>query len=180
LFRADSDTAENLSRLRTRVHEGVSKLRGLEIGDELAIEILAQLVDGRKSTAEIVELIYGLRKGDEGFISCYSRVGREIKRLESKGLVSRQLFGRDKPYRLTELAVTNLARIGGEKKQMALVPKGELLVYLVTIALAVPIASQTLNLLQLGDLGTAVIFPCFCFFLGFSCSKVLQTLGRVL
>jgi hypothetical protein len=176
----DSDTAENLKKLRTRVHEGVSKLRGLEIGDELAIEILAQLVDGRKSTAEIVELIYGLRKGDDGFISCYSRVGREIKRLESKGLVSRQLFGRDKPYRLTELAVTNLARIGGEEKQLALILKSELVIYLVTVSLAVPIASQTLNLWQLGDLVTAAIFPCFCFFLGFSCSKVLQTLRRIL
>ncbi len=180
MFRADSDTASKLNRLRARVHEGVSKLKGLEIGDQLAIEILAQLVDGRKSTAEIVELVYGLRKGDGGFISCYSRVAREVKRLESRGLVSRKMFGRDKPYRLTELAVTNLARIGGEERQLALVQRSELAVYLVTIGLAVPIASQTLDLWQLGDVVTAVVFPCFCFFLGFSCSRVLQTIRRVL
>ena len=180
MFRADSDSIENIDKLNKRVREGVSRLRGLDVGDVLFIEILAQLVDGRKSSTEVVELIYGLRKGEEGFISCYSRVSREIKKLESRGLVSRKMFGRDKPYRLTELAITNLARIGGEERQLALVEKTELAVYLATIALALPIASQTLNLWELGDVVTATIFPSFCFFLGFSCSKVIQTLRRVL
>jgi len=180
VFRADSDSIENIDRLKTRVREGISKLKGLDVGDVLSIEILAQLVGGRKSITEIVELIYGLRKGDGGFISSYSRVSREIKKLESKGLVSRKIFGQNKPYRLTELAITNLARIGGEQNQMVLVQRSELAIYLATIALALPIASQTLNIWQLGDLVTSTIFPTFCFLLGFSCSKVLQTLRRVI
>ena len=86
MFRADHDSIDQIDELRTRVKEGVSRLKGLEVGDVLSIEILSQLVDGSKSTAEIVELVYGLKKGDDGFKSCYSRAARAIRVLESKGL----------------------------------------------------------------------------------------------
>jgi hypothetical protein len=136
-------------------------------------------VDGRKSTAEIVELVYGLRKGDDGFKSCYSRVGRAIRRLESKGLVSRRLLGRDKPYRLTQLAITNLARIGGEEQQMALVPKIDLATYVGTLSLGIPFAMRALGLLTMsGDLALWM-FPSFCFLLGICFVEVLRTFRRV-
>jgi hypothetical protein len=41
VFRADSDSIENIDRLNTRVREGISKLKGLDVGDVLSIEILA-------------------------------------------------------------------------------------------------------------------------------------------
>jgi DNA-binding HxlR family transcriptional regulator len=96
---------DRIDGLKERVEEGVSKLRGLDIGDQLAVEILSQLVYGRKTTTEITEGIYGLGRSDEGFKSSYTRVGRQIRQLESKGLVSRRLFGNDKPYRRWELEV---------------------------------------------------------------------------
>ena len=101
MFRADS---ENIEEFRRRVKNGVSNLKGLEIADELSVEIISQLVEAKKTSSEMTTLIYGLRRGDEGFESSYGKIRREIRILESKGLVSRKLFGRDKPYKITELA----------------------------------------------------------------------------
>jgi len=179
LYRADSDSIDNIDTLKTRVKEGVSRLKGLDVGDVLPIEILSQLVDGRKSAAEIVELVYGLKKGDEGFKSCYSKVARTIRGLESKGLVSRRLFGRNKPYRLTQHAITNLARIGGEEKQLALVPRTDLVVYIGTLAMAMPFALRAVGSLVLTGEITTWLFPCFCFSLGICFIEVLRTLRRV-
>jgi hypothetical protein len=71
------------------VKEGITKVKG----PELAVEIPAQLAEGRKTAAKIVEGVYGLQNPDEGFISAYGRVWREIRRLQSKGLVSTGILG---------------------------------------------------------------------------------------
>jgi hypothetical protein len=179
VFRADHDSIDQIDTLKSRVKEGVSRLKGLDMGDVLSIEILSQLVDGRKSTAEIVELVYGLRKGDRGFKSCYSRTARAIRVLESRGLVSRRLLGRDKPYRLTPMAIANLARIGGEEQQMALVPKADLVAYVGTLSLAVPFAMQAVGLVTMSGGIELWLFPCFCFMLGICFVEVLRTFRRV-
>jgi hypothetical protein len=179
VFRADSDQQEKIESLQLRVKEGVSKLRGLDIGDQLAVEILSQLVDGRKNASEIVELIYGLKRDDEGFNSSYNRVSREIRRLESKGLVSRALFGKEKPYRLTELAVSNLARIGGEGKQVSMVPWYDIAIYLTTLVVTVPTVLHAWDWFQLPEIGTIGLFGFLCFFLGISVCELVRTLRRV-
>jgi hypothetical protein len=120
VFRAGNDNIENL---KGRVKDGMTKLKGLEIGDELAVEVLAQLVDGKKTVAEIVETVYGLRNSDQGYLPIYARVWRQVRQLESRGLVSTRVFGRDKPYRLTQLAIINLAKIGGEEQQVPVIPR---------------------------------------------------------
>ena len=177
MFRADSD---NINDLKRNVVNGISKLRGLDISDELTIAILAQLVEGKKSAAEIVERTYGIGNSEEGFQSCYGRVRREIRRLESKGLVSRALFGKEKPYRLTQLAIINLAKIGGEEQQLPIIPKTDLAAYLVTLALSVPTASHALGLFELTESWTIGLFGCFCFFLGISVYGSVHMIRRVL
>ena len=52
MFRAGSDNTENIQNLKDKVKEGITKLKDLEIGDELAVEILAQLVEAKKTAAE--------------------------------------------------------------------------------------------------------------------------------
>ena len=169
----------DIDDLQQRVKEGVSRLRGLDVDDTFSAEILAQLLEGRKTVAEIVEQTYGLTSTDEGYKSSYGKVWRELRQLESKGLVSRRLFGRDKPYRLTQLAVVNLAKIGGKEQQLPLIHRTDIAVYLVTVALSLPNAMQTLGWIQLGELTTMSLFGSLCFFLGFSCSRVIQTARRV-
>ena len=174
-MRAGSEVDE----IRRRVKDGVTNLRGLEIGDELGTEILYQLVDGRKTTSEIVELIYGLRSDDEGFKTSYGKVRREIRRLESKGLISRRLLGRDKPYRLTEFAVANLARIGGQEKQLSLVPWYDVTIYLMTLLLSTPVLLQVTDLVQFPEAIHVGLFTCLAFLLGASSVEILRTLRRV-
>jgi DNA-binding transcriptional ArsR family regulator len=158
----------------------VSKLKGIEIGDELAIEILAQLVEGKRTVAEIVERTYGLNVNDEGFHSSYSKVRRVVRRLESKGLISRKLLGRDKPYRLTQHAVANLARIGGEEQQLSLFPRFDIAVYLLTTVAAIPVASHSLGWVELGETITIGLLPTFCFLLGISFYGAVRMMRKVL
>ena len=176
MFRASSESVDDLYR---RVQKGVSRLKGLEIEDVVSVEILVQLLECKMTVSEIVERIYGVTSSDEGFKSSYGKVWRQIRQLESKGLVSRKVFGRDKPYRLTDLAVTNLARIGGEEKQLSLIPKTDLSAYLATVALAVLVALQAVGWLQLGEITTIVLFPSFCFILGISFYGALRMIRRV-
>ena len=168
-----------LDELEHKVHTGVSKLRGLDIGDELEVEILAKLVSTRRTITEIVEAVYGLASGEEGFSSSYTRVRRGIRRLESRGLVSTTLLGRDKPYRLTDLAVINLARIGGESRQMQALPRIDLAAYLATTGLSIPVIVLGSKWLPLTDLGVVALFAAFFFLLGASFVRFLQTLRRV-
>ena len=167
---------EDLDR---RVKDGVFRLRGLGIGDELAVEILSHLVEGKMTVAEITDRVYGLTSNDEGFNSSYSRVRRGIRRLESKGLVSKSLFGGNKPFRLTEFAVINLARIGGQKKQLAIIPRIDLAVYLATGGLAVPVTLSAMAWIDVPELGAIGMFGCFCFLLGISFCRIVQSVWRV-
>jgi len=176
VFRAGPTSIDDL---RGKVKEGITKLKGLDIGNELSVGILAQLVGSRMTVAEIVERIYGIGNSEEGFQSCYGRVRRELRRLESKGLVSRKLFGNNRPYRLTQLAITNLARIGGEEQQQSVLPRTDMAAFLVTLALAMPTASHTLGLLELAESTTIGLFGCFCFFLGISVYGSVRAIRRV-
>jgi len=170
---------DNIDRLQDEVRKGVSKLKGLDIGDELLVGILGQLVEGRKTITELVEQVYGIHPSEEGFKSSHTRITRGIRRLESEGMVSRKLLGRDRPYKLTQLAVANLARIGGGEQQQSLVPRTDLAAYLLTVILAVPIASHAIGWLNLAEPTTIGLFGSFCFFLGISFVEVLKTVRRV-
>jgi hypothetical protein len=176
VFRAGS---EDIDDLKQRVSEGVSKLRGLDIGDELTVEILGQLIHGRKTLTEITEGIYGLGRSDEGFKSSYGRVDREIRKLESKGLVSRKLFGNNKPYRLTQLAIINLAKIGGDEQQLRVIQRIDLVPYLATLGIAFMAFSEAMGWLVLPEIGTLLIFVSLGFSAGLSFGRILQTIRRV-
>lgn len=175
-----AEDLDDLSDLRRKVAEGISRLRGLDIGDELGVEILSRLVHGRRTVSEIVEQAYGLRSTDEGFYASYRRVSREIRRLESKGLVSRRLFGRDKPYRLTELAIINLAKIGGEAKQIRALAPSDVAIYLATLGVSLPVAFIAVDWIKFSEPIIVGMFGCFCFLLGLSFGRFIQNLRRVL
>jgi hypothetical protein len=176
VFRAGS---EDIDALKQRVADGVAKLKGLDIGDQLAVEILSQLVGGRKTHTEIREGIYGLIRSDEGFKSSYGRVDREIRKLESRGLVSRRLFGNDRPYRLTQLAIINLAKIGGEEQQVAVIQRIDLVPYTATLVMAVVAFLEANGWLILPEIGTLSLFVCLGFAGGLSFGRILQTIRRV-
>ncbi len=75
-------TAEDgIDELERKVKSGLSKLRGLDVADQLGIEILGQLVQGRKTMTEVVDGIWGLKSSDPGFSSCYTKVRRATRNL---------------------------------------------------------------------------------------------------
>ena len=176
VFRAES---ENIRYLQHRVRNGIAKLRGLEIGDDLGIEILSHLIDGGRSVCEIVELAYGLGNNDQGYKSAHARVSREIRKLESRGLVSRRILGKEKPYRLTELAVINLAKIGGEERQLPVVPRLDMAAYSATLALSLFEGVEAMGWLSLSRSGTIGLLVILSFMLGISFVEVLRTIRRV-
>jgi hypothetical protein len=170
---------DEVDELPARIKSGITRLRGLDIGDEITVEILGNLVDGKKTVAEIVERVYGLNSQDGGYFSAYSRIRRGIRRLESKGLVSTGILGREKPYRLTDLAMINLARIGGGDKQMSVLSARDVLSYLVTLVLSLPLILVVLQWIEFSEPILVSIFGCFCFLFGISFSRLIQSIGRV-
>ena len=172
------ESVDRIQELRKTVRVGVGALRGLDIADQLQVEILSQLIENRATLTELVLGIYGVANQDPGFNSCFSRVRRAARRLESKGLVSRGLFGNDRPYRLTDLAVTNLAKIGGGKSQIPVLPRRDMAIYLATGLLALPAAMP--SSLGLAEIGVVAAFSCFSCLLGVSCCKFTQMLWRVI
>jgi hypothetical protein len=169
-----------VDKLGACVRSGVSRLRGVDLSDGLELEILSELIEGGRTQAELVEKIYGVGRGDDGFLSCYTRVRRAVKRLESKGLVATRVFGREKPYRLTDLAVTNLARIGREEKQLPIVPKIDAFAYTSMLGTSLLIIALAMGWYELSELDTLCLFGSFCFFLGLSVYGFLRGIMRVL
>jgi len=175
--RAPVDTG--VGGFRDRVRKGVSRLKGVDVTDQLEIEILSQLLDGNRTSAEIVHSVYGLGRGDPGFSSVYSRVRRSLRRLEYKGLVSRKLFGRDRPYRLTQLAKINLARIGGEEEQVGPLRGADLLVWSGTVCLAGLVGALGSGWVRLPNPALFVVFGSFFYFLGLTTSSLIHAVRRV-
>jgi hypothetical protein len=166
-------------RFDERVRRGVSRLRGLDIADELEVEIVSELIEYRLTAGEIVHRVYGVGRYEEGFNSCYTRTRRALKRLESKGLVSTSFIGKEKPYRLTDLAAVNLARIGGGREQRGVMSRSDLVFYLATLFLGVPILWIGAGWWQPENLLIAGMYACFFYLLGVSTSRVTRTVRRV-
>jgi len=145
----------------------------------LQIEIVEELLSGRRTVAELVEAIYSVSRGGEGFATHYSRVRREIRQLESKGfVVPRKLFGRDKPYGLTQLAVAKLTQIEGVEpgQSQRVVPRIDYLLYVGAILLW--IAASTV-LASSGYVSTIMV-AAFFFTSGIAFCRFLQTVRRVI
>ena len=94
-------------------------------------------------------------------------------------LVSRRLLGRDKPYKLTQLAITNLARIGGEEQQLSLVPWFDLVLYLSTLATTVAVGLQSAGWLTLPETPTIGLSALLCTLLGATICELVRTVRRV-
>jgi len=101
---ADPYGARVLSRVRDteRLEDVIKGIGRLGIGSEIQIEILRQLLRGRRTTSELVELIYGVKTPSPDFHTCYVKVWRGVRELEARGLVSAPVLGRDKTYRVTK------------------------------------------------------------------------------
>lgn len=174
------DIEESLSRLRSRLTRSMMDLAKSELS-LLQIEIVEELLLGRRTVTELVETIYSVRRGEYGFSAQYSRIRRELRELESRGfVVSKKFFGRDKPYGLTQLCVARLTSIEGVEPGTSrhIVPRIDLVLYLGVIVIGI-VSRILIPRLEAPGIST-ILLACFFFTSGLAVSRFLQTLKRVI
>ena len=168
------------NRTRRRVSRAIKDLDNLEVSDLLEAQIVERLLEGRRTVTELVEEIYGHRKGDEGFMSAYSRTRRCIQHLESRGFVATKILGRDRPYRLTKYAVSRLADFDIKAEGARLVPRKDLVLYALGASLGCLSMAKALGQLELGGAASASIYGSFLFLTGVAVTRFVQTVCRVM
>ncbi len=117
------------------IEDSVRALGALGLGSELHTEMLRHLIHGPRTITELVELVYGVSRNGQSFPADYMKIRRAVRKLESRGLVSTRVFGRDKPYRLTRHAIErlyHLARPNGRTER--LMSRSDLAIHASTLA----------------------------------------------
>jgi len=172
--------SRSISQLRLRLNRSMTELAKSQLS-MLQVSIVQELLSGRRTVAELVEAIYTVRQGDAGYGTLYSRVRREIRQMESEGLVARRLFGRDKPYTLTQLAVARLTMIEGVKPDSTrrVITRTDLIVYITVLALGVTLGEMTMTKIANPMVFLLLAFV-FVFTGGISFCRFLQILRRVM
>ena len=130
-FKMDESSEQAVRDLREKLLSDVKKLRTLKISI-IEAEVLHTLLGGKRTCAELVDHIYGLKRGDPGFNASRVRVGRALRRLEKRGYISTRVFGRDKPYGFTSYGVAVLTSVIPEMGTPRLIGVFDLLIFAVT------------------------------------------------
>ena len=87
------------------------KLAHLQLGP-LQAEVLRELLGGERTITELTFTIFQSEYGDTEFEAHHGRVRRAVKSLEKKGYIARKrLFGREKPYGLTQFGGAKILSI---------------------------------------------------------------------
>ncbi len=173
-----SDSDEVALRLADDWVHSIKKFRELRLG-MLEVEVLARLVDGRRTVNELVLEIYGTWKDRSGFVADYNRVRRALKNLERRGLVSAPLLSKEKLYRLTQYGVASLTRIGGTQwSNPRIIPVKDRVLYVCSIALAVAAVIVSRGEI-LPDPMHSYLAGVFLISVGGSLVRMLETLRRV-
>jgi hypothetical protein len=125
------DESEKIERIQQHVSSSVRRFHRLNLS-MLEAEVMDRLMDGRRTAAELVEEIYELPKNNQGFEAAYRRIHRTLHALEGRGLVSTNLLGREKPYRLTPHGIAVLSSILPGMGEVRKVRSTEVGAYVVT------------------------------------------------
>ncbi len=112
----DASVADGvLRRAEQEVRGAIKKFQTPQAGSLLEARIIAELSAGRRSIAELTCQIFETNRDKPEYAASYDRVRRALRILEGRGYVSHRLFGKERPYTLTQLALTNLLRLDSVK-----------------------------------------------------------------
>ena len=173
-----SSVAELPLELREKIRDNVRLLSTLDIDTTLQAEIVAHLLDGRKTPAQLAELLFESQGEGSSSHPYYMRVSRALQVLESRGYVSRRLFGSHKPYRLTRYALAMLASLD-ETGAGGLVGRWDMALFLATGICAVFTISANQGYCQLGRFPFMVLYTVFLLLSGMSLLRFLEKVRRV-
>ena len=176
-----ADAEESLRALKENVAHSVSQLARTDLKDVLQAEILLELMKGQRTTNELVEAVYHVSPDNPGYRTCYTRVGRNLADMRSRGYVSRRLLGKEKPYRMTPLAVARISAIRGVAgtDRTKIFPREDIVIYALSILLGV--ASLVFSE-QVGGSNSdwfPVVFSCFLFTSGAAVTRLYDSLRSV-
>ena len=119
--------------LLVQVSKTARKLSHLKL-NHVQVEILRELMDGRRTVSELTFTIFNSRYTDEGYETYHSRVIRAVKSLEKKGYIARsKIFGRNIPYKLTQHGVACIASITPEMKEPKFIGSLDFALYTITL-----------------------------------------------
>lgn len=169
------DPEEKLLRLHDSIISYISALRLSDL-DVLQVEVLGRLIGCRRTTAELVEEIYGTPSPSDGYAADYYRVRRATRSLEAKGFISAPLFGRRKPYHLTRYGVSVLANITPGEEPERLVTRIDILVHASTLGLLMLTVLYTGSMLSWVLLLPGLMLVC----LGVSLGRLAGTVRKVM
>lgn len=176
------DLSKALADLQSQMSGTLKILIEGELKDLTQVCIVRELLDGRRTSSELVDAVYGIRRGDLGFDSCYTRVRRAVVDLESRGFVSRKLFGRDKPYHLTQLVIVRLTRMAkiAPRGRYALLSRTDIAVYVAAVALAGACTMSSSGVLSLPE-GPwfLIVFSAALLASGAALTRFVETLRQV-
>ncbi len=156
------------------------RLLAEESGEPLQVSVIQSLVSGARSIAELVEEIYGVVKGQEGYMTSYTRIRRVLAKLSARGLVSRKMFGSAKPYRLTRHARDSLASHATGGSPVSLFPAIDKVLHTSATTIALILALSLSGRIQLGQPFLSMLQSVFFFTLGLSTARIAQGLRQVM
>jgi hypothetical protein len=111
----EEDWRDGLLLARRRLLPSVNELNKLKLS-LIQTEILIRLADGRRTATELSVQIYGNDANNPSAETYYARIRRAARDLQRRGFVSTPLLGRDKPYRLTEHGILQIASLGNSAR----------------------------------------------------------------
>jgi len=119
--------------LEKRLKKSVHLLGELELADEMQVAIIEALLSGEMTVAELSERILG---SDYEYHAGYMRIRRALEPLESKGIVSRAVLGKPKPYRLTIYGKEKLSSLATGESLPSLITYWDIALYVATLSMA--------------------------------------------
>jgi len=115
----------------------IQQIKTLGIDNVLHGEILARLSSGKATVSDLAAALFGKQSTCDVSHTEYMRVARALTTLQRKGYVSRALFGKERPYRLTALGKEVIAAAARNEKQVYLITKKDLVLYATSVVLVV-------------------------------------------
>ncbi len=179
--KGEDDPGEVLAEARDRLRRSLLDLRSLEVGSVLQAQIIAELIDGPRTSMELVERILAPLPDDpREREACYARVRRAVKNLRARGYVATSLIRKNSPHRLTQFAIARLLQVAGGLKPEALVSRVDLALIGVSVALGLFGLGRYFSLFDTGELVTAILFSSFFMVSGSSLTRLIEALHKVM
>jgi len=175
------DPLEHLTQTRDRLRRSLVDLKALEVDSLLQAQIIAELMDGPRSSMELVERILSpLPDVPREREACYARVRRAVKNLRAKGYVATSLIRKNSPHRLTRFAVARLLQIASGTEPEGLLTRVDAVLIALSVALGLLGLGRHFSVFQTGDLVTASLFSSFFLVSGSSLTRLFESLHKVM